>query len=174
MAKHVASKRVALAVTLLFILVGVSIAVVCRGCGGRRDLYPVQGKVTATDGTALPRIQLTFESVNARHCSTAATGEDGEFRLGTVREADGAPLGAYNVTAVEALDGNLDHPCVALSTRSTPTRRHPACNSPSSQNAIVSRFNWSQPQSRRPGHPRRVVLVGEISAVGHARFARVS
>jgi hypothetical protein len=93
-----------LSITLtLAILVGAS------GCGGPR-LYPVQGRVLFPDGTPLKGGWVVFEPVEATD-DVSARGRiqsDGTFRLGTVRDDDGAVAGRHRVLVVPPLPPKLD------------------------------------------------------------------
>ncbi|MFH1922449.1 MAG: carboxypeptidase-like regulatory domain-containing protein [Planctomycetota bacterium] len=96
------ARRVASACLLL-------VPVFC-GCGGKHDTHRVTGKVALTDGTPLADVRVTFESQEAAISATAVTDEDGTYRLGTVKEGDGAPAGAYRVAVVELPGDDPDHP----------------------------------------------------------------
>ncbi len=81
------------------------------GCGGKYDTYPVSGKVTLSDGTPVDGVQVTFECREPALTAVAVTDEQGNYSLGTVGAADGAPAGEYRVTVVELPnDKDPDHP----------------------------------------------------------------
>src|SRR5262245_13341051 len=69
------------------------------GCGGNRT-YPVQGRVVFKDGADIRPLVgglVVFEPLDPGG-KDSARGEilpDGTFRLGTYKEADGAPPGRY-------------------------------------------------------------------------------
>ena len=74
------------------------------GCSGR-DLHPVTGRVTYTDGTPFPDGRVEFEAVapgpdGKRYAVGGGIGPDGRFVLGTFRVDDGAPVGEYRVAVL--------------------------------------------------------------------------
>lgn len=77
------------------------------GCGGAQNpwdrVYPAAGKVTL-NGKPIAGAQVTLTPVNAEVPATirptAVSQADGQFTLGTLDTADGAPEGEYVVTVV--------------------------------------------------------------------------
>ena len=87
-------------------------AIVSSGCGAS-GLFPVEGKVTLTDGTPIafgyvilhPDKSKGNESLE----SCTATIQDGRYAIMTGAQA-GAPLGAYTVAIEAAKDVNPNNP----------------------------------------------------------------
>jgi hypothetical protein len=84
---------------LAILIVGVTLSV---GCGrARKPAHPVSGKVLVKGQPAV-RAQVTFHPVeDARPDAVRPVGhvdEQGNFRLTTWKEGDGAPAGEYRVT----------------------------------------------------------------------------
>jgi hypothetical protein len=81
------------------IALGLLFLVAASGCGGSRT-YPVTGKVVYKDGSDISPLTgglVVFEPLEAG-AKDSARGEiqaDGTFRLGTFKDADGAPAGRY-------------------------------------------------------------------------------
>jgi hypothetical protein len=82
----------------------------CGGCGNKYHTLPVGGKVLLADGKPAAGVQVTFECEQPVVSATAVTDEQGNFRLGTVQEEDGAPAGKYRVAIVEPDSDDVDHP----------------------------------------------------------------
>jgi hypothetical protein len=76
-------------------------ALSCCACGdGRPPVYPVTGQVLA-NGRPAKGATITFHPVNdtpERYRPTGRVDEQGNFRLTTFAEGDGAPAGEYRVT----------------------------------------------------------------------------
>jgi hypothetical protein len=104
-----------------FGIVFVALAVAgLAGCG-RGGPYPVSGRLEYEDGepiTGLAGSTVTFTSDALGVEARGEIQEDGTFRLGTRREADGAPPGTYKVIVTqphpEPERRVTGHPVVAL------------------------------------------------------------
>jgi hypothetical protein len=77
----------------------------CAGCGdGRRAVYPVRGKVLTANQKPATGAMVTFHPVTPDPKDAARpvgkVDEQGEYRLTTYTENDGAPAGAYTVTII--------------------------------------------------------------------------
>lgn len=81
------------------------------GCGPK--LYPVRGKVTYADGTAIAEGMVVFESKGQEN-PVMARGDiraDGSYELGTKKPGDGVPAGTYRVLVTPKSDPNaIDKP----------------------------------------------------------------
>jgi 5-hydroxyisourate hydrolase-like protein (transthyretin family) len=82
----------------------------CGGCGNKYHTLAVGGKVVFADGTPAAGVQVTFECQQPAVSATAVSDEQGNFRLGTLNEGDGAPAGKYRVALVEGESDDVDHP----------------------------------------------------------------
>src|SRR5258707_3086026 len=76
------------------------------GCGGDGPrLYPVKG-VVRINGEPAKDVNVVFTPVAAPEggatplSPSAVTGEDGSFRLMSIKPGDGAPAGEYQVTII--------------------------------------------------------------------------
>jgi hypothetical protein len=92
------------------LLVSCLLLSVAVGCGQKYSLLPVGGHVVLANGKPLVAAQVTFECAQPSLSATGVTDEQGNFRLGTLQDGDGAPAGEYRVTVVEAENADIDHP----------------------------------------------------------------
>lgn len=80
-----------------------ALALCCPACGdGRPEVYPVSGQVFVGTQPAA-RATVTFHPVAdtpEKYRPTGQVDEQGNFRLTTFAEGDGAPAGEYRVTVV--------------------------------------------------------------------------
>jgi hypothetical protein len=95
----------------------VSLLTLLCGCGGKYDTQPVRGRVTLTDGTPVPDVQVTFERESPALTAMGVTDSDGDYSLGTVGPNDGAPTGKYRIAVVDVKSADPD--------RRGPARFHP-------------------------------------------------
>ncbi len=84
--------------------------VLLAGCSGKFATYPVEGRVTDASGAPLAGVQLTWQRIDPPLSALAITDADGNYRLGTLQAADGAPLGEYRISLVEAETADPDAP----------------------------------------------------------------
>jgi len=81
------------------------------GCGeSNRLVYPVQGKVVASDGAPLTAGWVSTRPVESTTKASArgAIGPDGTFKLTTFESDDGAVLGRHQVLITPALGGERE------------------------------------------------------------------
>ena len=93
------------------------LAIVLCGCGGELKTYSVRGTVTAHDGKPLEGVQLVWRCADPLVSATAVTDASGNYRLGTLAAADGAPAGEYEIAITEPQGDDPDAP--------PPNRIHP-------------------------------------------------
>jgi len=106
----------------ILLVSGLFLSAACCGCGNKYHTLPVGGKLLLGDGKPAADLQVTFECKDPAVSATAVTDEQGNFRLGTLSEGDGAPAGTYRVAIVEPEGDDPDQP---------PVRRiHPKYGSP--------------------------------------------
>jgi len=88
----------------------VMLALLLSGCGAKLKTYPVEGTVTAHDGTPLEGVQVVWRCTDPPLSATAVTDASGRYRLGTLRPGDGAPAGEYELTLAEPQAEDPDAP----------------------------------------------------------------
>ena len=95
---------------MIWLVVGVSLS--SPGCskskGKSEGVYPVRGSVIVNGEPAQYANVLFIPSDPDAQRASAVVGEDGEFRLTTLREFDGAEPGSYVVTISWAKPKNPD------------------------------------------------------------------
>jgi hypothetical protein len=96
---HLPQVRVAAA------LVFVAGVLACAGCGdGRKPVFTVRGKVLTADKKPAVSALVTFHPATADPKDPARpvgrVDEQGEYKLTTYTEHDGAPAGEYTITVV--------------------------------------------------------------------------
>lgn len=89
-------------------VLGAVIASTSAGCGSGLRTLPVEGTLTAPDGTPLGGVQLIWQRIDQPLTCTAITDESGRYQVGTRRPADGAPPGRYRVKLVEPQADDID------------------------------------------------------------------
>ncbi len=90
-------------------LLGFALALVAvPGCSSdQKKTYPVMGTVTLDDRPAkeLKGCMVVFESAELKLAAEGSIDENGNFRLTTYQQDDGAPAGEYAVIVTQPDDG---------------------------------------------------------------------
>lgn len=82
------------------------------GCGGKYATQSVEGTLTDAAGKPLANVMVVFERSGEPMVARGITDENGQFRLGTTRPDEGAPVGAYRVCMSQQLQGDPDKPAL--------------------------------------------------------------
>ena len=96
-------------VAVLLILIVLGCAAKDRWQAGRPPVHPVSGSVTY-DGKPLPQAIITFLPVTGSHTAFGRSDDQGNFRLTTFDDGDGAVAGDYNVTVTRIVVENEPDP----------------------------------------------------------------
>jgi hypothetical protein len=88
--------------------------------GGKtlREVFPVEGRVTFKDGSAVTGGEVVFFELagdepsedNKRVRATGTIQRDGSYRMGTYQPNDGVPEGRYKVLVVPPRPPNIEQP----------------------------------------------------------------
>ena len=73
----------------------VLLAALTCGCGGKYKTYDVTGNVKFADGKPATGMCVTFECADPPISATGMTDTEGNFKLTTLAEGDGAPAGHF-------------------------------------------------------------------------------
>lgn len=83
---------------MLTVLIASLTFVATGGCFNNGGMQPVSGTVTFKDGAPVSGGTVLFIAVEGNSSSVGYLNDDGTYTLGTFSDADGAPLGMYDVT----------------------------------------------------------------------------
>ena len=97
-----------------FRILSALLVVVMLGCyawlSGEDTYYPIEGRVTAADGTSITGASVFLETDDPRFNVTLITDAEGRYAYGTVKRLGGAPAGTIYRVRVEPADGRNDVP----------------------------------------------------------------
>lgn len=95
---------------ILSLWMAVPLACGLAGCSGKYATQAVEGSLTDAAGKPLAGVMVVFERSGEPMVARGITDENGQFRLGTTRPDEGAPIGVYRVCMSQQVQGDPDKP----------------------------------------------------------------